>query len=167
MSKHKTLKAGEEAPSLNLPGTDGREHSLEQALASGPVLLAFFKVGCPTCQYAFPFIDRLHRQFHEHGAAVWGISQDDADSSRAFAGQYGVSFPVLIDAKPYPVSDLYGVSFTPTLFLVEGDRKIGLTGDGFSKRDLLDAQAKLARQFSVTPSGLFSPDERVPEFKPG
>ena len=167
MSKRTTLKGGQEAPSLKLPDMDGADYSLEQALANGPVLLAFFKVGCPTCQFAFPFLDRLHRQFQDQGAAVWGISQDDAGSSRSFVSQYGVSFPVLIDAKPYSVSDAYGVAFTPTVFLVGRDGRIELTGDGFSKRDLLDAQTKFAREFSVTPPSLFSPNERVPEFKPG
>jgi peroxiredoxin len=167
MSKKSTLKTGDHAPPLDLPGTDGAAHSLEQSLAQGPVLLAFFKVGCPTCQFAFPFLDRLHRQFKDHGAAVWGVSQDDSSSSRQFAAEYGVRFPVLIDAKPYEVSAQYGVAYTPTLFLVGRGGKIELTGEGFSKQDLLDAQKKLARELSVTPSGLFLPNERVPEFKPG
>jgi peroxiredoxin len=167
MSKKITLKTGDHAPPLDLPGTDGAAHSLEQALAQRPVLLAFLKVGCPTCQFAFPFLDRLHRQFKDHGAAVWGVSQDDSSSSRQFAAQYGVSFPVLIDAKPYPVSAQYGVAYTPTLFLVGRGGKVELTGEGFSKQDLLDTQKKLARELSVTPSGLFLPNERVPEFKPG
>jgi peroxiredoxin len=167
MSKKSTLKAGAGAPLLNLPGTDGAAHSLEQSLAKGPVLLAFFKVGCPTCQYAFPFLDRLHRQFQDHGAAVWGISQDDARSSRDFAAEYGLGFPILIDAKPYQVSDSYGVAYTPTLFLVGRDGKVELTGDGFSKQDLLDAQKKLSGQLAVKPPDLFLPSERVPEFKPG
>lgn len=167
MSKKSTLKTGDHAPPLDLPGTDGAAYSLEQSLARGPVLLAFFKVGCPTCQFAFPFLDRLHLQFKDHGAVVWGVSQDDSSSSRQFAAQYGVSFPVLIDAKPYKVSDQYGVAFTPTLFLVGRAGKIELTGEGFSKQDLLDTQKKLARELSVPLSGLFLPNERVPEFKPG
>jgi peroxiredoxin len=167
MSKNATLKTGDRAPMLNLPGSDGAAHSLGQSLAQGPVLLAFFKVGCPTCQFAFPFIDRLHRQFEDRGAAVWGISQDDPDSSRDFAARYGVSFPILVDAKPYPVSNHFGVAFTPTLFLVGREGKIELAGDGFSKRDLLEAQKQWAQEFSVKPPDLFLPSERVPEFRPG
>lgn len=167
MSKKVTLKSGDQAPPLRLPGTDESTYSLRQSLAQGPVLLAFFKVGCPTCQFAFPFIDRLYGQFKDHDGSVWGISQDDMGASRAFASQYGVRFPVLIDAKPYQVSTEYGVALTPTLFLVGRDGKIQLSGDGFSKQDLLDAQKKLARDLSVSPPDLFLPNERVPEFKPG
>jgi len=130
-------------------------------------LLAFFKVGCPTCQYALPFIERLHRQFDDNSAAVWGISQDDEAASQRFATEYGVTFPILIDRKPYDVSNDYGIGYTPTVFLIAQDGTVKLTGDGFSKQDLLQAQQWLAQSFSTNPGELFSPDERVPEFKPG
>jgi len=167
MSKKATVKPGDQAPSLNLPDLQGHAHALDQALAKGPVLLAFFKAECPTCQYAFPFIDRLHRQFASQGASVWGISQDSERESREFAAEFGVSFPTLIDAKPYEVSNRYGVAYTPTLFLVGRDGKVELEGDGFSKQDLLEVQKKLARELSTKPDDLFLPGERVPEYKPG
>lgn len=167
MSTKTTIRTGEVAPALSLPDTEGQTHSLEQALSKGPVLLAFFKVGCPTCQYAFPFIGRLHRQFAANGAAIWGISQDDQAASRDFASEYGVSFPILIDRKPYEVSNDYGVGYTPTLFLVAPDGKVKLTGDGFSKRDLIQAQKLLSQSLSAPPGDLFLPGEQVPEFKPG
>jgi thioredoxin-dependent peroxiredoxin len=167
MSTKTTVKTGGKAPSLSLPDTAGQTHSLAQALAKGPVLLAFFKVGCPTCRYAFPFIERLHRQFATHGAAVWGISQDDQAASQDFASEYGISFPILIDRKPYAVSNGYGVGYTPTLFLVAQDGNVKLTGDGFSKHDLVQAQKWLSQSSSTAPGDLFLPGERVPEFKPG
>jgi len=167
MSAKTTIRTGEAAPALSLPDTAGQTHSLAEALKKGPVLLAFFKVGCPTCQYAFPFIERLHRQFAAQGAAMWGISQDDDAASRSFAAEYGISFPILIDRKPYDVSNDYGVGYTPTLFLVAQDGEVKLAGDGFSKQDLLHAQKWLAQSFSTNPGDLFLPSERVPEFKPG
>ena len=167
MSTKVAIKSGEKAPSLSLPDTTGETHSLGQALTKGPVLLAFFKVGCPTCQYAFPFIERLHRQFADHGAFFWGISQDDQPASREFASEYGLTFPILIDRKPYQVSNHYGVGYTPTLFLVASDGKVELTGDGFSKQDLIQTQKWLSQSLSAAPGDLFLPGEHVPEFKPG
>jgi peroxiredoxin len=167
MSTKTTIRRGEQAPSLSLLDTAGQTHSLAEALTKGPVLLAFFKVGCPTCQYAFPFIERLHRQFAANGAAVWGISQDDQAASQRFAADYGIRFPILIDHKPYEVSNDYGVGYTPTLFLVAQDGTVKLTGDGFSKQDLIQAQKWLAQSLFANPGDLFLPDERVPEFKPG
>ena len=167
MSTKTTIRTGEQAPAVSLPDTAGQTHSLAGALKKGPVLLAFFKVGCPTCQYAFPFIERLHRQFAANGAAVWGISQDDQAASQGFASEYGITFPILIDRKPYEVSNDYGIGYTPTLFLVAQDGTVKLTGDGFSKQDLLQTQKWLAHSVSTNPGELFLPSERVPEFKPG
>lgn len=167
MSTKVTIRSGKKAPSLSLSDADGQTHSLAQALTGGPVLLAFFKVGCPTCQLAFPFIERLHRQFAGHGAAFWGISQDDAAASRAFASEYGVTFPILIDPKPYSVSNEYGIGYTPTLLLVAPGGEVKVSGDGFSKQDLIQTQKWLAESLSAEASDLFLPDERVPEFKPG
>lgn len=156
-----------EALAFDLVGTDGARYVLNGDAARGPVLAVFFKVACSTCQYAFPFIERLYEQWRPQGAQVWGISQDEAEPSRRFANEYGVTFPILIDEKPYPTSKAYGVRYTPTLFLIAPDDHIGMAGDGFSKSDLIDAQHWLAKYYSVTPPPLFRPHEKVPEYKPG
>ena len=170
MSTQKSRKSPavrEAAPAFDLKGADGQSYSLGATLEHGPVLVAFFKVSCPTCQYAFPFLERLHREFTPQGAAIWGVSQDSAKDSVAFAREFGITFPLLIDLHPYEVSNTYGVQFTPTLFLVGRDGKIEVTGDGFSKADLLEVQKKLSSEFAVAPAPLFLPTEQVPEFKPG
>jgi peroxiredoxin len=146
---------------------EGGAYSLPSLLAQGPVLAVFFKVSCPTCQYTFPFLERLYRQLGPNGVQVLGISQDSARDSQKFAQQFGVTFPVLIDAEPYAVSRKYGVDSVPTLLLIAPDGQVEVTGDGFSKSDLLAVQRSLARHLSVTPPPLFQPGEKVPEYKPG
>jgi len=146
---------------------EGETYSLQSLLAKGPVLEAFFKVSCPTCQYTFPFLERLYRQMGANGMMVVGISQDSARDSQRFVKQFELTFPVLIDAEPYAVSRKYGVEFVPTLFLIAPEGRVELSGDGFSKTDLLTIQKSLARLFNVTPPALFGPGERVPEYKPG
>ena len=37
-------------------------------------VLAFFKTDCPTCQFAFPFLERLHERFAKSGLRVLGVS---------------------------------------------------------------------------------------------
>ncbi len=49
------LTAGAKAPDFELKAMDGKRFVLREELARGPVVLAFFKVSCPVCQYAFPF----------------------------------------------------------------------------------------------------------------
>jgi peroxiredoxin len=55
------LAPGKIAPDFALSTLEGKQFSLRQALERGPVIAAFFKVSCPTCQYTFPFLERLHK----------------------------------------------------------------------------------------------------------
>jgi peroxiredoxin len=162
-----TVTVGKSAPSFELRSMEGGTYSLPSLLSQGPVLAAFFKVSCPTCQYTFPFLERLYRQLGGNGAQVVGISQDSARDSQAFARQFGVTFPVLIDGESYAVSRKYGVEFVPTLFLIAPDGQVEVSGDGFSRSDLVAIQRSLARRLSVRPPPLFPPEEKVPEYKPG
>ena len=165
-----TVGAGKKAPPFDLTGMDGKKYSLDKALAGGPLLAVFFKVSCPTCQFALPFVDRLYRQFLTAGARgirVWGISQDNIQNTQRFAKEFGVTFPLLIDEEPYEISQEYGLTHVPTHFLIAPDGQVEISGDGFCKADLLEIRKSLARYWSVKPEELFRPGEPVPEFKPG
>lgn len=165
-----TIEAGQAAPPFTLDGVDGKKHALQEALSRGPVLVAFFKISCPTCQYTFPFIERIYQQLRSAGAdgfEIWGICQDNAAHSRDFAKAYGITFPVLMDDEPYTLSQQYGLEYVPTLFLMAPDGKVEITCDGFSKSELLSIQRRLAELKSVRLPALFQPGEKVPEFKPG
>src|SRR5215471_14921269 len=91
------LATGIKAPEFELKTLEGKKFSLADELARGPVVLAFFKVSCPTCQYAFPFLERLHKAYGSKNVALVGISQDDARDTAAFLKEFGVTFPVVID----------------------------------------------------------------------
>ncbi|MGH9452674.1 MAG: peroxiredoxin family protein [Terriglobia bacterium] len=162
-----TPTAQKSAMPFELATLDGKQQSLHAGLAHGPVLLAFFKGGCPTCQFTFPFLERIHQHFKDQGVQVWGISQDEAQDTRKFAQTFGVTFPILIDERPYKVSAEYHLQFVPSLFLVRPDSQVEIFGDGFAKQDLLGIQRYLAQHYSVTPPPLFGPGEKIPEYKPG
>jgi peroxiredoxin len=162
-----TVTVGKIAPPFELASMDGKTYSLKDALSQGPVLAAFFKVSCPTCQYTFPFLERLYQQFRAQTVQFLGISQDTARDSQRFAKTHGVTFPILIDEEPYEISQEYGLEYVPTLLLIAPDGHVQISGDGFSKADLLEIQKHLAKHFSVTPPPLFLPGEKIPEYKPG
>jgi len=161
------LAAGKTAPPINLVATDGKEYSLQGALARGPVLATFFKVSCPTCQYSLPFIERLYEQLRDKGVQIWGVSQDSAKDTERFAKEYGLTFPVLVDENDYSVSNEYGLEYVPSLFLIAPGGQIEVSGDGFSKQDLLAIQRSLAERPAAKPPALFRPEEKIPEYKPG
>ena len=110
--------------------------SLNGLLRNGPVVLAFFKISCPTCQLAFPFLERIHAD----GSGGWqivGISQNDRAGTGKFVQRYGVTFPVLLDAASarYPVSNAYGLTHVPSIFVVEPDGAVTHSWIGFSRAD--------------------------------
>ena len=178
------LAAGKVAPEFKLPLNDkGQPFSLAEARKGGPVLAAFFKVSCPVCQLAFPYIQRLFEAYGNKKATIIGISQDNARDTQAFAREYGVTFPLALDdaeavlgvvvgdaldeAGKYPVSDSYGLTNVPTLFWISAEGKIELNSVGWAKAELEQFNQKLAAQNGKAAARLFQAGENVPEFKPG
>jgi peroxiredoxin len=150
-------EAGARAPEFRLPRLDGGYAGLAEIFAQGPALLAFFKISCPVCQLAFPFLERIHQAGAQAGAPqVYGISQNDAKGTRDFAKRYGTTFPMLLDSEEsgFPVSNAYGISSVPTMFLIERDGSIGQVIVGWRKQEM----AAL---------GAVREDDRVPEWKAG
>ncbi len=161
-----TILAGHTAPAFSLPALDGKNVELRAALAGGPVVLAFYKVSCPVCQFTFPFLERLHKGFGGDGVTFLGVSQDDASDSREFCKEYGITFPNLVDGDRYPVSNEFGLTHVPTVLLIAPDGKVLVSGTGFSKADLDQIAATLSRQTGKTVAA-FTRADSVPDFKPG
>jgi len=161
------IVAGNVAPNFSLKGLDGKEYSLGKLVKAGPVVAAFFKISCPVCQFTFPFLERIFQRYAGDGVSLLGISQDDAKSTREFAQKYGVTFPLVTDEKHYPVSNAYGLTNVPTIFLIEPDGSVRLSCMGFVKADLETIAKELAGRRKIAPAALFKPDEKVPALQPG
>lgn len=162
-----TAVAGKTAPDFTLTDLQGKQRSLGAALQKGPVLLAFFKVSCPVCQYALPFVERIHQAYGREKVTVLGISQDDARDTLDFCNEYGLTFPTVMDEDGYPVSNLYGLTHVPTVVLVQPGGRVKIGGHGFSKRDLETVARELAAAAGKPVAPVFHPDEAVPDYKPG
>ncbi len=162
------LTAGTKAPDFSLPALDGSKFSLQDALKQGPVVAAFFKVSCPVSQYAFPFFERLHKAYGNQKVSIVGISQDNARDTAAFLKEYGVAFRTLLDApNGYAVSNAYGLTNVPTLFLIGPDGAIEISSVGWVKQDVEQVSAKLADAQQTAPRPLFKPGDDVRDFRAG
>jgi peroxiredoxin len=162
------LTVGTKAPDFTLKAIDGKEFSLSEQLAKGPVVLAFFKVSCPTCQYAFPFFERLHKAYRQNGVTLVGISQNAARDTAAFQKQFGVTFPVLLDElDAYPVSNAYGLTNVPTLFWIAADGEIEVSAVGWLKKEFEDVNRRMAEHGKVPLATVFQPGEDVRDFRAG
>jgi peroxiredoxin len=162
------LAVGAQAAEFELKTLDGKRFSLSEELARGPVVLAFFKVSCPTCQYAFPYLERLYKAYANKGIALLGVSQNDAQETLAFAKDFGVTFPLLLDdTRSYPVSNAYGLTNVPTVFWIAQDKEIEVSSVGWVKADFELINRKMAETGKITPAAVFRRGEEVRDFRAG
>lgn len=162
------LASGTKAPNIELKTLDGKPFSLQDELSHGPVVLAFFKVSCPTCQYALPFLERLYKAYGHKGVKLVGVSQNDAKETAAFNKQFGITFPVLLDdTHRYPASNAYGLTNVPSIFWVAQDGEIEVSSVGWVKSDFDQINRKMAEAGKATPALVFKPGEDVRDFRAG
>lgn len=138
-----------------------------EALASGPVLVAFWQSHCGACKTAAPYLNRLHEAYGDAPWSFWAIAQDDEATAREFVRQYGFRPTVLVDRPAFAASDAYDPDSTPTLYLIAPDGGIDLTVDSFDKAGLNEISRRISayvgREYvEVAPTG-----DGVADFKPG
>ena len=137
-------------------------------LTRRPAVLAFFKVSCPTCQYAFPFLERLYKAYAGKGVSLFGISQNGAKDTAAFNKEFGITFPILLDdTDSYPVSNAYGLTNVPTIFWIARDGEIEVSSVGWVKADFEEIARKMADATKTGPVAVFKPGEDVRDFRAG
>jgi peroxiredoxin Q/BCP len=103
------VQRGDLAPDFTLPDGQGVTRTLGDFLAGGPVVLFFYPAantsGCT--REACHFRD-LAGEFAARGATLVGVSMDDAESLRTFAGVNRLDYPLLSDLDG-AVARRYGV----------------------------------------------------------
>jgi peroxiredoxin len=162
------LSSGTKAPDFALPTIDGGSFSLPRELVRGPVVLAFFKVSCPVCQYALPFLERIFRAYAGKPAAVVGISQNGRQDTAAFLQKFGITFPVLLDdPSNYLVSNAYGLTTVPTIFWVGQEGGIEISSVGWMKKEIEQINALAAAASAEVQQPVFQAAEQIPEFRAG
>ncbi len=161
------LKPGTLAPDFALGTTDRKRFSLAEARAKGPVVLAFFKVSCPVCQFSLPYLQRLHQSYGAARLTVVGVSQNPARETLSFMREYGINFPVLLDdPSNYDVSNQFGITTVPTTFLIGRDGKVRISSVGWDRVEIDDVSASLAQTTGIK-ARVFHPGEDVPAHKAG
>ncbi|MCA9147400.1 MAG: thioredoxin family protein [Planctomycetaceae bacterium] len=127
------LSIGDPAPTWSdLPGTDGKTHSLSDLKESKAIVLVFT---CNSCPYAVDYEERiiaLTKQFAEQGVAVVAVNvnkvpEDSLDEMKSRADSQGFNFAYLYDESQQIARD-YGATYTPEFFVLDGDRKIAYMG---------------------------------------
>lgn len=151
------LATGERAPDVPFRTMEGEGTRLSEITAQGPALLAFYKVSCPVCMLALPYLERLRAA----GMNVQPVTQNTAAQARQFDKDFGVR-TILIDPEDdrFPASNAFDITHVPSMFLVEPDGAISWSSVGFMKKEL----TALGQRAGIT---LFGPEDQVPEAKSG
>ena len=164
------VEIGSRVPAVptGLVDATGEPHDLAAALARGPVVLGIYKSSCQASKTMFPFLERLHQRHAGHGLAVYGVSQDSPTITASFARRLGIKFAILIEPAGYPVTLAFGVTFTPTVYLLLPDGAVGATTMGFFKDPVNEFGDAVATAVGQPAAELFTAaDTDVPIFVPG
>lgn len=157
------LEPGASFPPITLH--DAKGASLPKS--DGETLYVVFKTTCPTCEFTWPYLERLRQSAGSAGLRIVAVSQDPPDKTAAFNARLGSKVETAFDPQPWPASDRLGVDTVPSFFRVTADGKLAETVIGFS-RDRMEGLAERAAAAAGKPyQKLFRPGEQVPSTKAG
>ena len=125
------VEVGDKVEDFALPDESGTVTSLGELLADGPVVLFFYPAALtPGCTAEACHFRDLAAEFAALGARPVGISGDDVDKQREFAGRHTLDMPLLSDADG-AVRERFGVrrgfTLAPTkrvTFVIAEDRTV-------------------------------------------
>ena len=112
-----------EVPDLTMETLDGE--TISMAAQRGKVVLVnFWATWCGPCREEIPFLVRLAERYPDH-LTVIGVSEDQGspDTVAAFAGQYGVNYPIVM-STPEIKRAFPGVFALPTSFVVDPEGRM-------------------------------------------
>lgn len=114
---------GQPAPDFTLKTLDGSTVTLSK-LQGQPVLINFWASWCTPCRAEMPEIVRAYEAHKGDGLVVLAINmtfQDSLPEAQAFAKEFHMPFPVLLDDTGAVARDAYRVPVLPMSFFI--DRK--------------------------------------------
>lgn len=125
------MEIGDPAPPFSLPGTDGRDYSLDSFSESKALLVVFT---CNHCPYAQAYEERLvkiQQDYRDRGLFAVAISSNDAarypedsfELMKKRAVEQGYNFPYLYD-ESQEVAKAYDAACTPDIYLFDGAQKL-------------------------------------------
>jgi peroxiredoxin len=87
------------------------------------ILINFWATWCAPCKAELPAFVELHTQYKDKGLAILGVSaDDDAETLRAFAGEWKLNYPILVGRDEEEMLDAFGPLFGyPTSVIVGRD----------------------------------------------
>lgn len=140
-----TLAMGAAAPDFCLKGIDGQTHCLKDYAGSKVLMIAFICNHCPTSQLYETRLKQITDDYKNQGVAVVAIEPNNPNAVRLDEMGYTdvgdsfeemqiraehrkFNFPYLYDGEDQKISNLYGPTATPHMFIFDQDRKLQYQG---------------------------------------
>ena len=142
----------ESAPAFDLPGVDGRNHTLDDYADAAILVLV---QSCNHCPYVLAWegrIDALAREYADRGARFVAVNSNDAEAYPAdsfdamveHAREAGYSFDYLYD-ESQDVARALGSERTPEAFVFDADRRLVYHGAVDDNREEADVTTNYLR----------------------
>lgn len=142
---HPVLPIGAPAPDFNLPGIDGKNHTLAEYAGARILVIVFQSNHCPISQLFEGRIKKIQADYEDQGLKVVAINPnnpkairinelDHADMSdslpemKLHAEYRKFTWPYLYDGETQAVAAKFGAVSTPHVFIFDQDRKLRYQG---------------------------------------
>lgn len=135
-----TITTGAPAPSFSLPGTDGRQISLDGLKGRKLVLYFYPKDDTSGCTLEAQSFQALRKEFAAADTEIVGVSPDSLKSHDKFRSKYGLDFPLASD-EAKSMLESYGVWVEKSMY---GRKYMGVERTTI----LIDRDGKVARVWS-------------------
>jgi cytochrome c biogenesis protein CcmG, thiol:disulfide interchange protein DsbE len=107
------------APAFQLPRLTGKRPLSTNDLDGSPYVLNFWATWCDPCRKEMPAFERVWQKYKSRGVVIVGVNiNDDLGDAREFAGELGITYPLVVDENDELATEL-GVKGLPQTFFVD------------------------------------------------
>ncbi len=104
----------------------------------------FWYAGCPPCRAEAPDLEALAQEYADGGVSFLGVNvYDQADTARAFARTYSLSYPSIVDANDVRVQLAFASTVAPnavpTTLVMDREGRVAARYSGQIEKSILAA----------------------------
>jgi thiol-disulfide isomerase/thioredoxin len=143
-------KKAPSVPEIRTKDIEGKDLSLHELLAAGPVLLDFWALWCRPCLKELPELDKLRDRYGASGFAVIAINADtpiDVNKVKPFIRSRKYRFRVVTDVDG-ELRRKFQVNAFPTALLIAPDGTTAWSNQGYRPGDEKKLEEKLVELLS-------------------